>query len=44
VARVFTVDPNPVLAWLVEAAEQLQAFSPHFLHDLRVTPVQLDAL
>jgi hypothetical protein len=44
VARVFEVDPNTVLAWLVEAAEHLQAFSQHFLHDLRVTPVQLDEL
>jgi len=44
VARVFEVDPNTVLAWLVEAAAQLQAFSHHFLHDLRVTQVQLDEL
>jgi transposase-like protein/IS1 family transposase len=44
VARVFEVDPNTVLAWLVEAAEHLQAFSQHFLHDLRVTQVQLDEL
>src|SRR6266478_8853512 len=27
VARVFEVDPTPVLQWLVEAAAQLQAFS-----------------
>ena len=26
-ARVFEVDPNTVLHWLVEAAEQLRAFS-----------------
>jgi IS1 family transposase len=44
VARVFEVDPNTVLQWLVEAAEQLQAFSQYFLHDVRVTQVQLDAL
>jgi IS1 family transposase len=44
VARVFEVDPNTVLGWLVEAAVQLQAFSQHFLHDLRVTQVQLDEL
>ena len=44
VARVFEVDPNTVLAWLVEAAAHLQAFSHHFLHDLRVTQVQLDEL
>jgi IS1 family transposase len=33
-----------VLAWLVEAAEHLQAFSQHFLYDLHVTQVQLDEL
>jgi IS1 family transposase len=43
-ARVFEVDPNTVLQWLVEAAEQLRAFSQHFLHDLRVRQVQLDEL
>jgi hypothetical protein len=30
-ARVFEIDPNTVLGWLVEAAEQLQAFSAYFL-------------
>jgi len=44
VARVFEVDPNTVLQWLVEAAEQLQAFSQYFLHDVHVTQVQLDEL
>jgi hypothetical protein len=44
VARVFEVDPHTVLQWLVEAAEQLQAFSQYVLHDVRVTQVQLDAL
>jgi IS1 family transposase len=44
VARVFEVDPNTVLQWLVEAAEHLQAFSRYFLHDVRVTQVQLDKL
>jgi len=44
VARVFEVDPNTVLQWLVEAAEQLQAFSRHVLHDVRVRQVQLDEL
>jgi IS1 family transposase len=44
VARVFEVDANTVLQWLVEAAEQLQAFSQYFLHDVRVTQVQLDEL
>ena len=43
-ARVFEVDPNTVLQWLVEAAEQLQAFSRHVLHDVRVRQVQMDAL
>jgi IS1 family transposase/transposase-like protein len=43
-ARVFEVDPNTVLQWLVEAAEQLQAFSHHFLCDVHVTHLQLDEL
>src|SRR5499427_6268910 len=41
-ARVFEVDAHTVLQWLVEAAEQLRAFSQHFLHDVRVQQVQLD--
>jgi IS1 family transposase len=41
---VFAVDPTTVLQWLVEAAEQLQAFSQYVLHDVRVTPGQLDEL
>jgi hypothetical protein len=44
VARVFEVDPNTVLQWLVEAAEHLQAFSQYFLHAVRVTQIQLDEL
>jgi IS1 family transposase len=43
-ARVFEVDANTVLQWLIEAAEQLRAFSQHFLHDVRVQQVQLDEL
>jgi IS1 family transposase len=43
-ARVFEVDPNTVLQWLVEAAEHLQAFARHFLHDMHVSQVQLDEL
>ena len=43
-AQVFEVDPNTVLQWLVEAAEQLRAFSQHFLHDLRGRQVQLAEL
>jgi IS1 family transposase len=44
VARVFEVDPNTVLVWLVEAADHLEAFSRHFLYDVHVDQIQLDAL
>jgi hypothetical protein len=44
VARVFAVEPNTVLAWLVKAADHARAFSRYFLHDLQVTQVQLDEL
>jgi len=43
-ARVFEVDPNTVLHWLVEAAEHLRAFSSYFLCDLHVGQLQLDEL
>ena len=43
-ARVFEIDPNTVLQWLVEAAEQLKAFSVYFLHELPLNQVQLDEL
>jgi IS1 family transposase len=43
-ARVFEVDPNTVLQWLVEAAEQLHAFSRYVLCDLHIKQVQLDEL
>jgi len=43
-ARVFEIDPNTVFNWLMEAAEQLQAFSAYFLHDIRLNQVQLDEL
>ena len=43
-ARVFEVDPNTVLQWLVEAAVQLRAFTQYFLCDLHLTQVQLDEL
>jgi hypothetical protein len=43
-ARVFEIDPNAVLSWLVEAAEPLRAFSAYFLHALQINQVQLDAL
>jgi transposase-like protein len=44
VARIFAVDPNTVLHWLTEVADQAAAFSRSFLHDLHVTQVQLDEL
>ena len=44
VARVFEVDPDTVLAWLVEVAEHATALSRYFLHDVHVTQVQLDEL
>jgi transposase-like protein len=43
-ARVFEIDPNTVLSWLVEAAEHLRAFTQYFLRDLHLTQVQLDEL
>jgi IS1 family transposase/transposase-like protein len=44
VARVFEVDPNTVLSWLVEAAAHLEAFSGHFVRNVQVDQVQLDEL
>src|SRR5262252_5246933 len=43
-ARVFELDPNTILSWLVEAAEQLTAFSASFLHEMHIKQVQLDEL
>src|SRR5262249_14076269 len=43
-ARVFEIDPNTVLRWLVEAAEQRHALSAYFLHELHLNQVQLDEL
>jgi hypothetical protein len=43
-ARVFEVDPDTVLHWLMEAANHAAAFSQSCLHDVRVTQVQLDEL
>ena len=43
-ARVFEVNPNTVLHWLVEAVEHLRAFSSYFLCDLHVGQLQLDEL
>jgi hypothetical protein len=43
-ARVFEIDPNTVLSWLGEDAEQLNTFSAYFLHELEINQVQLDEL
>ena len=43
-ARVFEIDANTVLHWLMEAAEQLHAFSAYFLHELEINQLQLDEL
>src|SRR5262249_18634414 len=43
-ARGFEVGPNTVLHWLVEAAEQLTAFSAYFLCHVHVNQLQLDEL
>jgi IS1 family transposase len=43
-ARVFEVEANTVLHWLIEAAEHLRAFSAYFLCDLHVKQLQLDEL
>src|SRR5262249_47857043 len=43
-ARVFEVDANTVLHWLIEAAEHLRAFSAYFLCNLHVKQLQLDEL
>ena len=43
-ARVFEVDPNTVLRWLGEAAEQLKTFAQSFLCAVHVEQVQLDEL
>src|SRR5215475_9637190 len=43
-ARVFEVAPNTVLQWLVEAAEQLKAFTSYFLGEVHIQQLQLDEL
>jgi hypothetical protein len=43
-ARGFESAPNTVLGWLVEAAEQLKAFSASCLPELPLHQRQLDAL
>jgi IS1 family transposase len=44
VARVFAVAPTTVQHWVVEGADQVTAFSRHFLHHVQSTQVQLDEL
>ena len=43
-ARGFEIEPNTGLDWLVEAAEQLRAFSQYFLHAFHLSQGQLDEL
>jgi IS1 family transposase len=43
-ARVFAVEANTVVHWLVEAAEQLRAFCAYCLCDLHLEQLQLDEL
>jgi transposase-like protein/IS1 family transposase len=43
-ARVFEMDANTVLHWLVEAAEHLRAFSRYILCEVHVRQLQLDEL
>jgi IS1 family transposase len=43
-ARVFEIDANTVLNWLMEAAEQLKAFSAYFLTEFHLNQIQLDEL
>ena len=43
-ARVFEVDANTMLHGLVEASEQLRAFSAYILCNLHLEPLQLDEL
>jgi IS1 family transposase/transposase-like protein len=44
VSRVFEIDSNTVLGWLVDAAEHLEAFSRYGLQDVHVEQVQMDEL
>ena len=44
IARVCAGAPNTVLAWWVEAADHLKAFSPSVLHAVRRPQVPLDEL
>lgn len=44
VARVFRVDPNTVLTWLIQASRHIEAVSRYMLHDLHLSQVQMDEL
>lgn len=44
VSRVFEVDPHTVPQSLVAVADHAATFSRYFLHDVRVTQMQLDEL
>jgi hypothetical protein len=44
VARVCAVDPNTVLAWVLEGADPRKACSPYCLRDVRLTQGPRDAL
>ena len=44
VGRIFEVEPETVLAWLVAAAQQLEAFNSYMTRQLAVEQVQLDEL
>jgi hypothetical protein len=41
---VFAVDPNPVLGWLGEAAEHLEAFSRYVWREVASAPGPRDEL
>jgi hypothetical protein len=42
VVRVFEMDPNTVLTRSVKVTDHAAAFFGYFLHDMRITQVQLD--
>ncbi len=44
VARVFKVDKDTVLGWLVEAAKHSEAVIAYMIHNLELTQVQMDEL
>ena len=44
VARIFAVDKDTVLGWLVEAAKHSEAVMGYMMHNLHLTQVQMDEL